>query len=162
MRLEKESFGPVLRAGRERRRVSLARICDETNVSPDIWIGLEENNFSRWPTRIYARNLIRQYAERVGLNPEELVNDFCRLFPCGDRRAESLIREHAALIGHRLEWREDPPSRYGPPRRRAGDGAAAETPSTCGFLRERAASIIADAVGILDALTVLVFSKTTS
>ena len=83
MRLERDSFGRVLRAYRERRNISLAQLYQETKVSPQIWMALEENDFSRWPTRIYARSWIRQYAKRVGLDPEELVNEFCRLFPQG-------------------------------------------------------------------------------
>jgi hypothetical protein len=107
VKFEKESFGTALRAGRERRKIPLAKIVEETKTNPELWKALEENDFSKWPTRIYARNLIRQYAEQVGLDPEELVNEFCRLFPQGDRRADGLLREQAGLIGHRLVWREE-------------------------------------------------------
>jgi hypothetical protein len=107
VKFEKESFGTALRAGRERRRVPLAKIVEETKANPELWMALEENDLSKWPTRIYARSLIRQYAEHVGLDPEELVNEFCRLFPQGDRRADGLLREQAGLIGHRLVWREE-------------------------------------------------------
>ena len=65
MRFEKQSFGLVLRAGRERQEISLAHLSAETKVSPQIWMALEENDFSRWPTRIYARSLMREYAKRV-------------------------------------------------------------------------------------------------
>jgi transcriptional regulator with XRE-family HTH domain len=107
MRLERDSFGRVLRAYRERRNISLAQLSQETKVSPQIWMDLEENDFSRWPTRIYARSWIRQYATRVGLDPEELVNEFCRLFQNGDRRTETLLRECAAVLGHQLDWRQE-------------------------------------------------------
>ena len=107
MRLERDSFGRVLRAYRERRNISLAQLYQETKVSPQIWMALEENDFSRWPTRIYARSWIRQYAKRVGLDPEELVNEFCRLFQHGDRRTETLLRECAAVLGHQLDWRRE-------------------------------------------------------
>jgi hypothetical protein len=107
MRLEKDSFGRVLRASRERCNISLAQLSAQTKVSPEIWMALEENDFSRWPTRLYARSLIRQYAKRVGLDAEDLVNEFCRLFPQGDRRTESLMRECAAVFGHHLDWRQE-------------------------------------------------------
>jgi hypothetical protein len=45
----------------------------------------------------------------IGADPDETVNDFCRYFPEGDRRAEALVREHAAIVGHPLSWRDDLP-----------------------------------------------------
>jgi hypothetical protein len=131
VRFEKETFGRALRAGRERRKVPLAQIIEKTKVSPELWRALEEDDLSRWPTRIYARSLIRQYAEEVGLDPEELVNEFCRLFPHGDRRADTLLRGHAGLVGHDLDWRSDPVGGE-PPKRRAADHArACSTSASC-------------------------------
>src|SRR6187455_3762428 len=121
MRLEKASFGPVLRAARERRGVSLAQIAAETKLGVELWADLEDNNLSRWPRQIYARSYVRDYAIRVGLDPDEVVNEFCRLFPeWGDRRAEKLIRGKAEIIAHDLSW-EDLPA---PQNRRSSDRAA--------------------------------------
>ena len=127
MRLEKETFGPVLRAARERRGVSLRQLAEETKLSVELWEGLEENNLSRWPKRIFARSYIRDYALRVGLDPDEVVNEFCRLFPeWGDRRAERVMREKAEIIAHDLTW-EDLPA---PHKRRASDRSG---PTAAGF-----------------------------
>jgi len=123
LRMHKESFGPVLRAGRERRCVSLEVLCRETKVRPEIWEALEANDLAAWPAGIYARSLIRQYAERVDLDPEALVNEFCRLFPNGDRRAEPLFREYAAIVAHELAFRETAST----PARRAGDTGLSQT-----------------------------------
>lgn len=107
MRLEKETFGPVLRAARERRGVSLAQIAAETKLGVELWADLEDSNLSRWPRQIYARSYVRDYALRIGMDADEVVNDFCRLFPeWGDRRAEKLIRGHAAIINHDLLWQD--------------------------------------------------------
>jgi transcriptional regulator with XRE-family HTH domain len=117
VRLEKETFGPVLRAARERRGVTLKQLAAETKLSVELWESLEENDLSRWPKRVFARSYIRDYALRVGLDADEVVNEFCRLFPeWGDRRAERVIREKAQIIAHELEW-EDLPT----PQRRASD-----------------------------------------
>ena len=43
---------------------------------------------------------MRDYARAVGIDEKEVVDDFCRLFPIGDRRAVPLIKEQAKLIGH--------------------------------------------------------------
>jgi Helix-turn-helix domain len=128
MRLDRDSFGAVLRAHRERCNISLAQLSVQTKVRREIWRALEENDFSRWPRRIYARSLIRQYARAIGLNPEEVVNEFCRLFQQGDRRAETLLQECAAVFGHRLDLRREPLPAHAPHERRSDRRSAGAAP----------------------------------
>ena len=97
---ERDTFGPRLRSERERRGISLETIAVVTNVNIDLWQGLERNDYSRWPTGIFARAFVRDYAKALGLDADEVVDEFCRLFPIGDRRAERVIRAQAELIGH--------------------------------------------------------------
>jgi transcriptional regulator with XRE-family HTH domain len=97
---DRDTFGPRLRAERERRGISLDTIASVTKVGAELWEGLERNDFSRWPTGIFARAFVRDYALAVGLDPDEVIDEFCRLFPIGDRRAERLIKAHGQLIGH--------------------------------------------------------------
>jgi hypothetical protein len=104
---EREAFGPNLRWHRVQRGISLEHIAASTKVPLDLWVALERNDFSRWPTGLYARAYIRAYALAVGTDPAETVEAFCRSFPTGDRRAERSVREHAALIGHDLHWKDD-------------------------------------------------------
>ena len=104
---EREAFGPNLRRLRVQRGISLEHIAASTKVSVDLWSGLERNDVSRWPSGIYARAYVRAYAMEVGLDPDTAVNEFCRLFSNGDRRAERVVREQAALVGHDLRWRDD-------------------------------------------------------
>jgi hypothetical protein len=142
VRLEKETFGPVLRAARERKGVSLKQLSADSKLSVELWEALEDNNLERWPKRIYARSYVRDYAEHVGLDPDEVVDEFCRLFPeWGDRRAEPVIREKAQIIAHDLEW-EDLPA---PPQRRANDRAASAAPGFVGRHRTRLLAIGIDA-----------------
>jgi len=97
---DRETFGPRLRAERERRGISLATIATTTKVGADLWEGLERNDFSRWPSGIFARAFVRDYARAVGLDADDVVDEFCRLFPVGDRRAERVIKAQGELIGH--------------------------------------------------------------
>lgn len=97
---ERDTFGPRLRRERERRGITLEQIASRTNVSVDLWAAFESNDFARWPKGVFARAFVRDYAKAVGLDANEVVDDFCRLFPLGDRRAVPLIREQAKLIGH--------------------------------------------------------------
>ena len=99
---DRDTFGPRLRSERERRGISLETIASVTKVGAELWEGLERNDFSRWPTGIFARAFVRDYALAVGLDPDEVIDEFCRLFPIGDRRAERLIKAHGELIGHNV------------------------------------------------------------
>jgi transcriptional regulator with XRE-family HTH domain len=99
---DRETFGPRLRSERERRGISLETIAAVTKVGADLWDGLERNDFSRWPTGIFARAFVRDYARAVGLDADDVVDEFCRLFAIGDRRAERLIKAQGALIGHNV------------------------------------------------------------
>jgi transcriptional regulator with XRE-family HTH domain len=146
VRLEQETFGPVLRAARERRGVTLKQLAAETKLSVELWEALEENNLARWPKRVFARSYVRDYAERVGLDADDVVNEFCRLFPeWGDRRAERVIREKAEIIAHELDW-EDLPA---PQNRRSSDRAAAAAPGFIGRNRVRLLAIGIDVPVVL-------------
>jgi hypothetical protein len=97
---DRHTFGPRLRSERERRGISLDTIAAATKVSAELWDGLERNDFTRWPSGIFARAFVRDYARAVGLDADDVVDEFCRLFPIGDRRASRLIKAQAELIGH--------------------------------------------------------------
>jgi transcriptional regulator with XRE-family HTH domain len=142
VRLEKETFGPVLRAARERKGVTLQQLASETKLSVELWEALEDNNLARWPKRVFARSYVRDYAERIGLDADDVVNEFCRLFPeWGDRRAERVLREKAQIIAHDLSW-EDLPA---PQHRRSSDRAASAAPGFFGRHRTRLVAVAIDA-----------------
>lgn len=103
----REAFGPNLRRLRIQRGISLEELARVTKVHVDLWDGLERNDFSRWPTGIFARAYVREYAHAIGVDPDTAVDDFCRWFPQGDRRAERIVRGQAELVGHALQWSDD-------------------------------------------------------
>jgi transcriptional regulator with XRE-family HTH domain len=121
---EREAFGPNLRRLRVQRGIAISDIVSATNVSATLWEGLERNDLSRWPTGIYARSYVRSYAKAIGVDPESTVDEFCRCFPHGDRRAALVIRGQAEIVGHNdLQWRDHLPPAVGDVDRR-GDPAA--------------------------------------
>jgi transcriptional regulator with XRE-family HTH domain len=99
---DRETFGPRLRSERERRGISLETIAAVTKVGAELWEGLERNDFSRWPSGIFARAFVRDYARAVGIDADDVIDEFCRLFPQGDRRAERVITAQGELIGHNV------------------------------------------------------------
>ena len=106
-------FGQRLRREREKRGISLDSLAAATKVSVDLWVGLEANDLSRWPSGIFARAFVRDYARAVGLDADSVVDEFCRQFPIADRRTSRIVRAQAELIGHspeRLEKAEPLPT----------------------------------------------------
>jgi transcriptional regulator with XRE-family HTH domain len=103
----RDRFGPNLRRIREQRRITLEQIADSTNVDVELWAGMEANDFSRWPSGIFARAFIREYARIIGVDAESTVDEFCRYFPVGDRRRGHILRAEAELLGVQSEWHDD-------------------------------------------------------
>jgi transcriptional regulator with XRE-family HTH domain len=102
----REAFGPNLRRLRLQRGLTLEQIADRTKVSAALWDGLEQNDLSKWPSGIFARAYVREYAEIIGADADATIDEFCRWFPQGDRRAERLIRGQAEIVGHPLDWQD--------------------------------------------------------
>jgi len=102
MKIEREPFGSVLREARERRGISLHDLASFTNVAPELWRDFERSDLSYWPDHLDAVSCVRQYAELVGLNPDNVVDQFCRLYPEQHDRVEPLLRAHPALV-HELD-----------------------------------------------------------
>jgi transcriptional regulator with XRE-family HTH domain len=130
---EREAFGPNLRRIRVQRGISVQDLVSATNVSATLWDGLERNDLSRWPTGIYARSYVRSYAKAIGVDPESTVDEFCRCFPHGDRRAALVIRGQAEIVGHNeLQWRDHIPPSAGDVDRRdiTAQGPAAKAASS--------------------------------
>jgi transcriptional regulator with XRE-family HTH domain len=103
----REAFGPNLRRIRIQQGISLEQIALETKISVDLLNDLERNDFGRWPAGIFARSFIRDYARLIGVDPQAVVDEFCRWFDKGDRRVLRVVSEHAQIVGHELEWRDD-------------------------------------------------------
>lgn len=113
-----ETFVTHLRRERLRNRIPLEEIAADLRVKSELLEALENNDLSEWPRGLYARALIRMYATAVGLDPLETVDEFCRLFPHGDRRAHATIQEMAAIVSTTSEYRDEFPHPQG---RRATD-----------------------------------------
>ena len=103
----RDAFGPNLRRLRLQRGVSLDAIARATNVCASLWEGLERNDLSRWPTGIYARGYVREYAHAIGEEAESVVDEFCRWFPEGDRRIVAPKPDDARTVWHASPWREE-------------------------------------------------------
>ena len=126
---EQETFTTRLRRHRERARVLLVDISRDTRVKLELLEGLERNDLSAWPRGLYARAYVRAYATAIGLDGDDAVNEFCRLFPHGDRRTEPIIREIAEIVASQSQFDYD--YRYATESdRRQASGAPPAAPKT--------------------------------
>jgi transcriptional regulator with XRE-family HTH domain len=78
--IERRAFGDRARRQRERRGVTLEAIAKSTKVSKSLFAALERGDCSRWPGGVYSRAYIRAYAEAIGMDPNEAVEDFTAAF----------------------------------------------------------------------------------
>ncbi|PWT85981.1 MAG: hypothetical protein C5B57_01930 [Blastocatellia bacterium] len=117
----REAFGPNLKRIRVQRGVSLERISLETKVAVDVWESMERNDFTGWPSGIFARAYVRAYAMAIEVDPESTVDEFCRWFPQGDRRAAPIMRGQAEIVGHVLQWTDRVPPSVKQGERRASN-----------------------------------------
>jgi transcriptional regulator with XRE-family HTH domain len=146
-RMDREDFGPQLRRERERRGISLEELAATTKVSVELWAAMERNDFSRWPSGIFARAFVRDYARAIGLDSDAVVNQFCRHFTIGDRRARRIVAGQAALIGHELDANERELLPAGGERRRARPREAAPS-AAFEIYAPRLAAAAFDLVGV--------------
>jgi helix-turn-helix protein len=77
---ERRAFGERLKRCRERAGVTLAKISQNTKIPVALFTGLEAGDCSRWPTGLFARAYVRGYAEAIGLNGDETVEEFVAAF----------------------------------------------------------------------------------
>ena len=68
-----ESVGQKLRETREQHNFSLEQVARDTHISKQYLEALEEERFSTIPGETYIIGFLRNYAEYLSLNPEEIV-----------------------------------------------------------------------------------------
>lgn len=102
-----ETFVTRLRRQRTRARVSIEQIAESLRIKPEVIAAFEANDLSEWPKGLYSRAWIRAYALAVDLDPVDTVDEFCRLFPQGDRRAGRTIQGIAAIVASPSEYRDE-------------------------------------------------------
>lgn len=73
-------IGGRLRRAREDRGLSLSDAARLTKLSIGVLQAIERNDFASLPAGMYRKAYVRTLAAEVGLNPTEIVADFCRRF----------------------------------------------------------------------------------
>ncbi|MET3699542.1 cytoskeletal protein RodZ [Bacillus oleivorans] len=74
-------LGNRLREAREAKGLSLEDLQEITKIQKRYLKGIEEGNYAPMPGNFYVRAFIKQYAEAVGLEPEEIFNVYANEIP---------------------------------------------------------------------------------
>lgn len=69
-------LGSRLRMAREEKGISLDELQNITKIQKRYLVGIEEGNYGMMPGKFYVRAFIKQYAEAVGLQPEQLFDEY--------------------------------------------------------------------------------------
>jgi cytoskeletal protein RodZ len=70
------SFGTWLRHQREVRQINLREVAESSKISLRYLQAFEQDRFDLLPASVFAKGFLRQYAEYVGLDGDEVVNHY--------------------------------------------------------------------------------------
>src|SRR6267143_768128 len=73
------NFGASFKQARESRGISLDKIAAETRISTRFLQAIEDEEFNLLPGGIFNRGFVRTYAEKLGLDPVQVIADYERL-----------------------------------------------------------------------------------
>lgn len=95
-------FGEELRRERELREVSIREIADTTKISTRFLEAIEGGDFSSLPAPVFTRGFIREYANYLGLDAEEIVDRYMSIVERQERAREHEEEEMRERISGRL------------------------------------------------------------
>ena len=73
-------IGSSLRAARERRQLELSQVEDATHIRAKYLQALEEEQFGVLPGAAYAKAFLRTYADYLGLDADQFVEEYTERF----------------------------------------------------------------------------------
>nr|WP_153599023.1 RodZ domain-containing protein [Bacillus sp. BH32] len=79
-------MGQKLKEAREAKGLSIDQLHEITKIQKRHLVAIEEGNYDVLPGAFYARAFIKQYADAVGLNGEELLVEHQSTIPQSERR----------------------------------------------------------------------------
>jgi cytoskeletal protein RodZ len=74
-------LGKRLKEAREEKQITLDELQEMTKIQKRYLIGIEEGNYAIMPGNFYVRAFIKQYAEAVGLDSEQLFEEYKHEIP---------------------------------------------------------------------------------
>lgn len=73
-----KEIGQRLRDARVKKGLSLEDVAEQTRIRQRYLLAMEEGDFGSIPGIVYVKGFLKQYAQTVGLNPQEMLDQFQR------------------------------------------------------------------------------------
>ncbi len=73
-----KSLGAHLKARRKKKGLSLEAVADETKIAIYMLRAMEDDKWESLPAEVFIRGFLRSYAEVLELDPDEVVEQYCR------------------------------------------------------------------------------------
>jgi cytoskeletal protein RodZ len=90
-----ERFCDELRGERERRKVSIEKICEETKVASRHFVALEAGDYNSLPGGVFRKGIVRSYLTALGLEETPWLERF-----------EASLRDSGAGVEVVEDWAE--------------------------------------------------------
>ena len=84
------TFGTRLRQQRERHGIEIAAIAEQTKIKRSLLEALERDDLKYWPTGIFRRSWVRNYAQAIGADADAVVRELCALYPEEEMSVEAI------------------------------------------------------------------------
>lgn len=75
---QEEGLGEKLQQARRQKNLKIENIAQQLGIKTEYLIALEEERFDKLPAGLYGKNFIKKYASFLGLNNEEISQDWQR------------------------------------------------------------------------------------
>jgi Helix-turn-helix domain len=101
-------LGDILRSAREKKNVSLAEASRVTRIKLPFLEALEDGEYGLLPGLVYVTGFLRNYANYLGLQPDDIVQEYYALTPPAQASVKAATRVlengHRRYIRRRLLW----------------------------------------------------------
>ena len=92
-----KSLGEFLRAERKARGITLEQISADTRISLDMLRAIEHGNAEQLPAPVLIKGFLKAYAEKIGLDPEEVIGEYQNLIEESGDHQEGIEKFHQQL-----------------------------------------------------------------
>jgi len=99
------TVGEKLKKAREKKHLSIETVSEKTRIHPKILEAIEQNDAESLLNRVYIKGFLRGYAGLVGLNEEQVVEEYLATVPRKPTPVLTRALTHTAL----KEEKEDSP-----------------------------------------------------
>jgi cytoskeleton protein RodZ len=92
-----KKLGEFLRGERQARGISLQQIAEDTRISMKMLQAIEEGDGEQLPAPVLIKGFLRAYAQRIGLDPEDVILEYQDLIEEAGARQEAIEKFHHRL-----------------------------------------------------------------